>query len=133
MPGDVSGEQSGAIVDLILAVLQRISIAQTVVSADLISLMVRKGAHMAEYAVLFVLYRRALLLSGAKHPGLTAFVLSAGYAAADEWHQGFVADRNPSPIDVGVDTLGAVIAWSVQDIAGMFGKKKQQESADPES
>ena len=71
---------------------------------------------MAEYAVLFLLYRRALFLSGARRPGIAALLMSACYAATDEWHQGFVADRNPSPIDVGIDTLGAAIAWGAQDV-----------------
>ena len=66
--------------------------------------------------MLFLLYRRALALSGVKKSALTALVLSVLYAATDEWHQGFVADRNPSPVDVGIDALGAGIALGVQSI-----------------
>lgn len=118
MPGDMSADQSGMIVDLIRAVIGWIFGAQTAaaVSAELIGLLVRKAAHMAEYAVLFLLYRRALFLSGARRPGIAALLMSACYAATDEWHQGFVADRNPSPIDVGIDTLGAAIAWGAQNV-----------------
>lgn len=118
MPGDVSGEQSGLIVDCILGLIRLLFGAEAAssVSVDTIGFLVRKAAHMTEYAVLFLLYRRALALSGAHHPGLTALVMSAGYAATDEWHQCFVADRGPSPVDVGIDTLGAAIAWGAHTI-----------------
>ena len=90
--------------------------AAAVISVDTIGFIVRKTAHMTEYAVLFLLYRRALVLSGARHPGLAALVMSAGYAMTDEWHQSFVAGRGPSPVDVGIDTLGAAIAWGAHAI-----------------
>jgi len=113
MPGDVSGGQSGLIVDFLLGAVRLFFGAETadVISADTIGLLVRKAAHMTEYAVLFLLYRRALALSGVRHPGVWALVMSACYAATDEWHQGFVADRNPSPADVCIDALGAAAAW----------------------
>ncbi len=118
MPGDVSGGQSGMIVDLLLGMIRLLfgQEAAAAISIDMIGLMVRKAAHMAEYAVLFLLYRRALALSGVRHPGLTALVMSACYAATDEWHQSFVADRGPSPMDVGIDTLGASAAWGAHAI-----------------
>ena len=118
MPGDVSGEQSGMIVDCLLGMIRFLfgAEATAVISVDTIGFLVRKAAHMTEYAVLFLLYRRALALSGARHPGLAAIVMSAGYAATDEWHQGFVAGRGPSPVDVGIDTLGAAIAWGAHVI-----------------
>ena len=118
MPGDTSGSQSGVIVDWIRAAIRWVfgPKAAAAVSEELIGLLVRKAAHMAEYAVLFLLYRRALFLSGAKRPGLAALVLSACYAVTDEWHQGFVADRNPSPVDVGIDTIGAAVAWCIHQM-----------------
>lgn len=114
-PGDVSGGQSGMIVDLLLGAIARLFGAEAAasVSAETLGFLVRKGAHMTEYAILFLLYRRALGLSGARRPGVTALMLCACYAATDEWHQGFVAGRNPSPADVCIDTLGAAAAWGV--------------------
>ena len=116
-PGDVSGMQSGFVADLLLAAIRAIAGAEaaSAVSVELIGFLVRKAAHMAEYAVLFILYKRALSLSGAKHPGVAALLLSACYAATDEWHQSFVAGRVPGAMDVGIDTLGASIAWGVQE------------------
>ena len=118
MPGDVSGEQSGLIVDCLLGIIRFLfgAEAAAVISIDTIGLLVRKVAHMTEYAILFLLYRRALALSGARHPGLAALAMSAGYAMTDEWHQSFVAGRGPSPVDVGIDTLGAAIAWGMHTV-----------------
>jgi VanZ family protein len=39
-----------------------------------------------------------------------ALGLTAGYAITDELHQGVTAGRHPSPVDVGIDSLGALIA-----------------------
>lgn len=113
MPGDVSGEQSGTIVDLLLGALETAGVAQEAIDPAMLELLLRKGAHMTEYAVLFVLFFRALRLSGARHPGLTALLMSAAYAATDEFHQMFSEGRGPSPVDVLIDTAGAGGGWGV--------------------
>jgi VanZ family protein len=63
----------------------------------------RKGAHMTEYAILVVLLVRA---TGSY---AWAFGLTVAYAASDEFHQTFVRGRHGSPIDVGIDAAGALI------------------------
>jgi VanZ family protein len=71
-------------------------------------LILRKGAHMTEYAILAALLRRATGSYG------WAFVLAVAYAASDEFHQTFVRGRHDSPIDAGIDAIGATIglmAW----------------------
>ena len=110
MPGEVSGEQSGTITDLLLSAL---GVPQEAVPPALLELLLRKGAHMAEYAVLFLLLLRALRLSGARRPGLSALLMSAAYATTDEFHQMFSEGRGPSPIDVLIDTAGAGGGWGV--------------------
>ena len=110
-PGDVSGEQSGLIVRMLLAVHgfffgDTQPPAQTI---ELLETLVRKAAHMSEYAVLALLFRYALLENGARRPALYALLLCALYAATDEYHQSFVPDRGPSPVDVLIDTAGASI------------------------
>ena len=67
----------------------------------------RKLAHMTEYAVL------ALLLVRATGSALWAFVLTVAYACTDELHQTFVRGRHGSPIDVGIDAIGALIGLSL--------------------
>jgi VanZ family protein len=68
----------------------------------------RKGAHVAEYAVLALLLLRAV---GREAPALALGVV---YAASDELHQAFVRGRHASPVDVAVDMLGlllGLLAW----------------------
>ncbi|MBQ7886652.1 MAG: VanZ family protein [Clostridia bacterium] len=118
MPGDASAQTSGSLVRVLMDMLSFLlgEEAAAAISVDTIHLLIRKGAHMAEYAVLFFLYHRALRLEGAKRPGLYALALCAAYASTDELHQAFVADRGPSIVDVGIDTLGAGAAWIVTSI-----------------
>ena len=124
MPGDVSSDQSGLLVNLVLWVANLLfgADAAAKLSPDTIHLLIRKGAHMAEYAVLFWCYHRALKFEGIRHPRLCALLLCACYAATDEWHQSFTEGRGPSPVDVGIDTLGAALALSVQ----YFGERMTQ-------
>ena len=63
----------------------------------------RKCAHVTEYAVLGALLYRAL---GREAPALA---LGVAYAASDEFHQNFVRGRHPSPIDVGIDAVGIAL------------------------
>jgi VanZ family protein len=68
----------------------------------------RKGAHVTEYAILGALLYRALAAE--------ALALAAGiaYAATDELHQHFVRGRHASPVDVGIDAVGValgMLAW----------------------
>ena len=131
MPGEVSGAQIGRIAQLALRAMAFLfgEDAASSVSPDMINLLVRKGAHMAEYAVLFLLYRRALHASGARRPGFAALCLCACYAATDEGHQAFVAGRGPSVADVGIDSLGAALAWgALGALRRMKGKGKRNET-----
>jgi len=63
----------------------------------------RKSAHMTEYAILAVLLARAL---GRELP---AFAIGLAYAASDELHQHFVRGRHGSPVDVAIDAVGLMI------------------------
>ena len=64
-------------------------------------LLLRKLAHTAEYAIL-----GALLLRALGQP-LAAFAGAVAYAATDELHQHFVEGRHGTPVDVGIDAIGA--------------------------
>ena len=118
MPGDVSGEQSGTLTRIVISVVETIlgEDAAGAVDIELLELLIRKAAHMAEYAVLCLLFCRALRLSGARHPAALALLLSAAYAATDEFHQGFVDGRGPSPVDVMIDTTGAAIGCAIRSV-----------------
>lgn len=64
----------------------------------------RKIVHMTEYALLTFLWWRVV------RNGAFAFVIAIAYAATDEFHQHFVQGRHGTPIDVGIDALGAAVA-----------------------
>jgi len=73
-----------------------------------IQLIVRKVAHLMEYAILSALLLRALRqhLIAARS---IAFVLAVLCAVLDEFHQSFVPSRTGSPWDVMIDILGALV------------------------
>jgi VanZ family protein len=82
---------------------------------DQIVFLVRKAAHVTEYAVLGWLLARALLKPGTPqgrwHPKLVliAWVVVALYSASDEIHQAFVPNREPRTTDVALDSFGAAL------------------------
>ena len=68
----------------------------------------RKGAHMTEYALLGALLMRAL------EREVPAFLAALAYAASDELHQHFVHGRHAAPVDVAIDAVGILVglfAW----------------------
>jgi VanZ family protein len=74
-------------------------------------LLVKKGAHMAAYAILVVLWWRLLALRSSKRLALgLAGLLAVLYAVSDEFHQTYVPGRNGSLLDVGIDTGGVLVA-----------------------
>jgi VanZ family protein len=77
----------------------------------------RKGGHVIGYALLGAAWLRGLANNKDINKGtvILAIVLSALYAASDEFHQSFTPDRTPSLSDVGIDTFGATLgalAWT---------------------
>lgn len=75
---------------------------------------IRKLAHVSEYAILAILLWRALCRGAALHtktPRLFGAVLLACTALAvlDEFHQSFVGSRTPSHRDVMLDSAGAFL------------------------
>jgi VanZ family protein len=75
-----------------------------------VQLVVRKCAHLTEYAILAALLYRVFRQN--RHRVAPAFAVSffiaAVYAALDEFHQSFVASRTGSPWDVLIDCAGAL-------------------------
>jgi len=78
--------------------------------------LVRKSAHLSEYAVLALLLLRAIKLSlrptarrWSWQRAAVALLIAATYAATDEWHQSFVPSRTADLNDVLIDSSGALI------------------------
>ena len=73
---------------------------------------IRKLAHFSEYALLCLLWIFAFRYNefSTKQMYILAFVLSAAYAGADEFHQSFVPGRCAAVTDVLIDSSGAAVA-----------------------
>lgn len=108
-----SGQQSGWVM---MALLSFVPVEATPEVVDAAHHLLRKAAHFTEYAILAGLTWWALPPSGFKRAAV-AWAIATVYAASDEYHQGFVANRGPSVWDVGIDSLGAltavVVLWSL--------------------
>jgi VanZ family protein len=80
-------------------------------------LLLRKLAHVTEYAVLTLAWWRALRGLGARRDVKStlalAIAIALAYSATDEFHQTFVRGRHGTPVDVLIDAIGMGIAWLV--------------------
>ena len=78
-----------------------------------LNFILKKTAHILEYAMLYALTYHAANISERKNQnffGPLLFVIF--YASTDEFHQSFVLGRHARLYDVGLDTIGALfILW----------------------
>jgi VanZ family protein len=106
----MSSEQTGGILRPVLAWLLP---WLRPVHADLIHYLVRKSAHVVEYGVLALLWRRAFLLDASLAPsrgGWAALGISLVVAIIDERHQAFIPSRTGTSSDIVLDTVSAAAA-----------------------
>ena len=90
----------------------------------LVDLLVKKGGHMAGYALLALACLRGFdtrtwnkISSTGRHSFWLAFGLTLAYALTDELHQVFTPGRHASLMDVGVDAAGAALALWVANVS----------------
>lgn len=104
--------------------LQILSLLHTTVSPhtfEVLHHLMRKAAHMTEYAVFCLLIYAAFLdaedFEWRPRLALRSVIIAGLYSLTDEYHQSFVPGRTASIIDCGIDTVGAalstliVLAW----------------------
>jgi VanZ family protein len=77
--------------------------------SDVVDFIVRKAGHMFVFGVLAVLVWCALASSAVRRAIAWSWVLTVAYAVSDEFHQSFTLGRHPSPVDVGIDSAGALL------------------------
>ncbi len=106
----------------------------------LLDLLLKKSGHFLGYGVLAVLLRRAfgrgraaVIGGGAgdsrspagRRPaqvGAAALLVTVCYAISDEFHQSFIPGRNSSPVDVMIDTAGALAGLLVAEAVSRWVK-----------
>lgn len=114
--GQESSGQSGKISLFITNLLEKVrqNPAQEMQNLqDILELVIRKAAHMTEYAILFLLSYLAMVkisMSQSRFYNRSiAVLISLLYACSDEMHQLLVPGRSGRMIDVGIDMAGVLI------------------------
>jgi VanZ family protein len=103
------------------------------VQAEKIEPMIRKIAHMTEYAVGGMIFYGITLT----YPKLTAkkrviisIIFAVLYASSDEFHQLYISERNGSVKDVIIDTCGALLGigglYIIQNVILIMDSKVQE-------
>lgn len=120
-PSEVSSEHSG----MFVSPLQQLMLG---VNPELLTFIVRKGAHIFAYYVLGVLSYNAFCHGWTRpyaKPVLWSCVLCILYAITDELHQLFVPGRSGEVRDVIIDSLAAVTGvWTCWYIKRKVPSKK---------
>lgn len=90
---------------------------------------IRKAAHFLEFTGLAVLLFTALYSSFGYYRPVLTFILTAAYAASDEFHQLFVEGRACRLFDLFVDCCGAALGIAaLWIIISFFTRFKQRKS-----
>lgn len=71
---------------------------------------IRKLAHFSIYALVgvWIMAFMSTFQTRLYKKWLISMLVGVGYATLDEYHQGFVAGRAPSIMDVGIDSMGVL-------------------------
>ena len=93
----------------------------------------RKIAHILEYAILTFLFIRALEIEGlaTKKAIIFSAIFTLFYALSDEYHQTFVFGREGSLKDAGIDSIGIIltsILWYTKKVKEVRLPKGSQTS-----
>jgi VanZ family protein len=103
----------------LLPILRELAPWATPALLEALHWLVRKTAHLSEYAILAALWLRAFVRGLNLTPrtaGLLAVAISVAWAILDELHQSFVPSRSASLADVLVDSAGALIALPIAHV-----------------
>lgn len=104
--GNDSSSQSNFIAQIILRFIN--------VDLNTLTFIIRKIAHMCEYAILLLLIYYGLhKTTKCQYTLLISLIISFLYACSDEFHQIFIPDRSGQFKDVIIDTIGMIIMFSI--------------------
>ncbi|HEY4553963.1 MAG TPA: VanZ family protein, partial [Bacillaceae bacterium] len=92
--------------------------------ASLFNFLFRKGVHLGAFGLLALLF----FYSFEQYRYVLSWTLTTMYAASDEIHQAFVPSRTASIMDVGLDSLGALLVLCTIWIVHKKGGKKYEKT-----
>ena len=124
--GAMSGKITTWVLKLVIPDFEEFSQDQQDTIRYAVGFMIRKLAHFSEYALLgFALMLHIAQIQKritVRVPWLWSWLIGTAYAASDEFHQSFVAERGPSVMDVLIDSAGAIcgillILWILHRVA----------------
>ena len=112
LPADLSSEESGRVVDLIVRLFQGVA----PIDRETLVFIVRKGAHFTEYMILggFLVpaVKEWMAVDTTPVPvvreRITAWLAGTLYTVTDEIHQSFVPGRSCELRDMGIDSCGVL-------------------------
>lgn len=113
-PGDESAVLSGRLAEIALRAAEWLGIGRDLdreEEIELLTVILRKGAHITEYVILCISLLAAFFCSQRRKTGRPWIVLGIVflYACSDEFHQLFVAGRSGKFTDVLIDCIGAAV------------------------
>ena len=97
-----SDVQSGFIVNILSNIFHFTNI-------NLITVIVRKLAHITEYLILGILMLNCLKEYNIKNVVIVSILVCILYSCSDEIHQIFISGRSGEVVDVLIDTIGIVL------------------------
>lgn len=104
-----SNEKTGSVIEPLLRLLFS-GASQDFLSR--IHFMIRKSAHLTEYALLGSLWYWSIkpgIRGWSRNAAIAALMFSFVYASLDEFHQTFTLNREGNPVDVLIDSTGAAM------------------------
>ena len=114
--GNQSGNASGEVVRWVIGLFYRnfenLSPLEQTRILEIVHLLIRKGAHFTEYAVLAMLVANGMAAHMPQR-WYIPIVFSSLYAVTDEIHQYFVPERACRFLDVCIDTAGAAFGTAI--------------------
>lgn len=124
LPADLSSEESGRAVDLIVRLFQGVA----PIDRETLVFIVRKGAHFTEYMILggFLVpaVKEWMAVDTTPVPvvreRITAWLAGTLYAVTDEIHQSFVPGRSCELRDMGIDSCGVLAGVLVVSLVIWF-------------
>jgi len=123
-----------------LILSQILSLFQIQVSSgtfDFLNFLMRKLAHLTEYAVLAQLLYVSLLKGGElewrPRAAFWSAVIAGAYSLTDEFHQLFVPNRTASLVDCAIDTTGAILGLLLVYLVARLQASKRTTAVKEES